>query len=454
MKSIPALLASATLLATVSCNMSDRLTFRYQTDPDIRTLAQANTPSYPDMQFIVLADTHYFAPELGTSGTAFDDYLRQDRKMLKESPEILQAAVVDIHGQEADFLIVCGDLTKDGERESHVQVASVLTGIEARGKAVFVVPGNHDIGNGESMSFTGETAQPVPTVDAAEFRNIYKGFGFSEAIATDPDSLSYVAEPVPGLWLMGLDSCRYRENLPDGHPITDGRFYDSTLTWIETQLIDAIRQHKAVIGFLHHGVLEHYPSNEKHFGDYLLDDFEPVSKMFAAYGMRFVFTGHYHAQDVVKKSWASPIPNHFLFDIETGSLVTWPVPWRHVALQNQTMTITSHTVQAIDSHPDDFREFAEQFVVDGMTGIINETLTGYGVPQTDQELLTPQITEAYVTHLQGDEQPPEPYLDFTGVSPAGRLVGTVQGDLIRGWYTDLPPADSSLSGNMTTGQIQ
>ncbi len=454
MKIIRLLSAVLVLSVLASCETNDTLTFLYETDPETRSLAQNNSPSYPDMEFIVLADTHYFAPELGTEGSAFEEYLSHDRKMLKESSEILQAAVADIETKSADFVIICGDLTKDGELESHRQVAAVLAGIESKGTPVYVVPGNHDVSNGESMSFTGETSQRVPTVDPESYAAIYNDFGYSEAVAVDPDSLSYIVEPVPGLWLFGLDSCRYRENEENGHPVTDGRFYDKTLTWIEQQLIRAIRQQKAVIGFLHHGVLEHYPANEKHFDDYLLENFEPISKMFAAYGMRFVFTGHYHAQDVTKKSWASTIPGHFLFDIETGSLVTYPVPWRHVAVRNQIMTVTSYTVQAIDSRPEDFREFSEQFVLEGMTGIINETLVEYGVPEKDQELLTPQISEAYVTHLQGDEQKPDTYLDFTGVSATGVLVGVVQGDLVRGWYTDLPPQDNSLAGDMTTGDVE
>ncbi len=454
MKRLPKCVFICILFGFTACDNQHSSEFLYQTDPETKKLVLSNYPEYPDMDFLVLADTHYFAPELGTSGSAFEEYLKHDRKMLKESSEILNAAVGEIKKTTADFIIICGDLTKDGELESHQQFASVLADIESSGKKVFVVPGNHDISNGEAMSFTGTTSQRVPTVEPETFKLIYSRYGFSEAIAVDSDSLSYIVEPVEGVWFFGLDSCRYRENTEDGHPVTDGKFYDKTLSWIEQQLIEAITQKKAVIGFLHHGILEHYPANEKHFDDYLLENFDKISKMFSAYGMRFVFTGHYHAQDITKKTWLSDIPNHFLMDIETGSLVTYPVPMRRIAVKNQTMTITSDTIQSITSQPDGFPAFAEQFVQDGMTGIINETLTEYGVPESDQSLLTPQISEAYVTHLWGDEVRAIPYLDFTGVSPLGVLVGVVQGDLIRGWYTDLPPTDNSLRCNMQTGHIE
>jgi len=440
-------------VAFTSCKAGNQRLFLYQTDPEVRALVENNHPTYPDARFIVFSDPHYFAPELGTQGSAFEDYLRQDRKMLREGPEIFNAFVDDIKNVTADFVILCGDMTKDGELESHRQVAGLLAAVEQTGKKVYVVPGNHDVNNGVAQSFSGDTASRVANVDPQEFKNIYKNFGYSEAIAADDNSLSYIVEPAPGLWVFALDSCRYRENAADGPPITDGKFYDATLGWIEQMLIKAIQQNKAVIGCMHHGVREHFPSNEKYFGDYLLDEFEPISKMFAAYGMRFVFTGHYHAQDITGKTWNSGLPDHFLFDIETGSLATYPVPWRKVSISDQKMAIASHRITAIDSHPDDFPDFAYQFVLNGMTDIINAKLAGYGVSKKDQELLTPQISLAYVTHLQGDEQKPDHYLDFTGVSPLGVLVGEVEGDLVRGWYTDLPPKDNDLVINMSTGVV-
>jgi len=437
----------------LSCEPGNTYDFLYQTDPAVKALIQNKSAHYPDMTFLVLADPHYYAPELGTTGSAFQAYLNQDRKMLKESSEILGAAVARIESITADFVLICGDMTKDGELISHQQVAALIAEIEAQGKPVYVVPGNHDINNGEAMRFDGDDTVRVATVTADTYKQMYYNFGYADAIAQDPNSLSYIVEPIPGLWLFGLDACRYNENSADGHPVTGGRFNAETLAWIEKRLIAAVQNQKAVMGFLHHGVLEHYSANEKHFPEYILEDFAPVSKMFAAYGMHFVFTGHYHAQDVTRKSWRSAIPDHFLFDIETGSLVTYPVPWRKVTVRDQSMTISSESITSITSRPSDFLAFAEQFVLEGMAGTINARLIEYGVPEADQELLTPQIARAYVTHLKGDEQTPDQYLDFSGVSLMGMLVGLFQGDLIRGWYTDKIPADNDLVIDMVSGEV-
>ncbi len=48
-----------------------------------------------------------------------------------------------IGASNADFvLLVAGDLTKDGARQSHEGMVEVLTQLEAAGKTVYVVPGN------------------------------------------------------------------------------------------------------------------------------------------------------------------------------------------------------------------------------------------------------------------------------------------------------------------------
>ena len=66
-------------------------------------------------RFAVFSDPHlYDATNLGSSGTALEAYLASDRKMLVQSEEILDAALADLKGEGLDFVLVSGDLTKDG----------------------------------------------------------------------------------------------------------------------------------------------------------------------------------------------------------------------------------------------------------------------------------------------------------------------------------------------------
>jgi 3',5'-cyclic AMP phosphodiesterase CpdA len=449
-----ALRLAGILLALFVCACEDPYPFLYETDEEVKALVMNNDPQYPDLNMAVMADPHYFSPDLVVEGSAFQDYLDHDRKMLLQSPEILDAAVAQMVAAAPDVVLVAGDMTKDGEALSHQETAQRLQPLLQAGIKVYIVPGNHDVLNGESNRYDGDLVERVANVSPEQFESIYASYGYSMPLHEDPDSLSYIVEPVEGLWLFGLDSAKWRENIEDEHPVTGGKFYPETLSWIELMLIQAIEQDKAVMGFFHHGALAHYDGNEDHYPDYLLDDFQYVSEMLAAYGMRFVFTGHFHAQDVVRERWPkSGIPNHFMADIETGSLVTYPVPWRQIQISNQQMNITSQRITSIPSMPDDFETFAIDFVIAGTILLANETLSGYGVPVADQEILSPQIAQAYVTHLQGDEVVPVPIIDTTGISLIGHLVLLVQGSLIEGWYNDLFPVDNEMTLDMTTGQL-
>jgi 3',5'-cyclic AMP phosphodiesterase CpdA len=132
---------------------------------------------------MVFSDPHYFDPSLGTTGAAFEAYLASDRKLIAESDAIMRAMVAQVEAQNPQVVLVSGDLTKDGEQLSHHSVAALLAQMKTGGRKVFVVPGNHDIQNGGASSYAGDTATPVPAISAAEFAEIYKDLGFSDAIA-------------------------------------------------------------------------------------------------------------------------------------------------------------------------------------------------------------------------------------------------------------------------------
>ncbi|MDD3991414.1 MAG: metallophosphoesterase [Desulfobacteraceae bacterium] len=415
---------------------------RFEPSAELREL-RAVRCDYPAARFAVFSDPHLYPRSLGTTGPAFQDYLARDRKLLVESEALLDAAVEEIGALDVDFVLVCGDLTKDGERVGHQLAAEKLQRLVDAGKPVFVVPGNHDIANAEALRYQGRHSFPVPTVSGSEFAEIYASFGYAAALERDPDSLSYLAEPVPGLWLLALDSCRWREQGERGDPITDGTIYPATRDWMETVLIRAKRQGKAVIAALHHGIVEHYPHNEKFYGQYLVDDFGYLGDMLSAHGVRMVFTGHFHAQDVTARTFADP--RRTLYDIETGSTVTAPCPYRVVTIgPRQQARIRSRFITDIEGHGRDFGALAADNVYRGTIRLADGALAKYKVPAVDWRQLSPQIARAYVTHLAGDEKRPALVLQAADVGWWTRLVMWSQKDLVEGWYTDLPPADNDL----------
>ncbi len=440
------------LLAGVLLSCSSPQKRLYQTSSEVQALLEKKA-TYPEARFIVLSDTHYFDPELGTNGKAFQAYLDKDRKLLAESSEMLAAAVRQISAQQADFVIVCGDLTKDGEKLSHQGVSRYLKKIMASGKGVFVVPGNHDVFNGESFSFIGDEAHIVENVTSDEFANIYDDFGYAASLEQDAESLSYLAEPVPGLWLLALDASLWKTNKPGKHSHSGGAFSEGTLQWIEKVLVRAKREQKAVIVALHHGVMEHYPSNDDFYARYLVDDHQQFAEMLAYYDVRLVFSGHFHAQDITRKTFGQP--GKVLYDIETGSLVTAPCPYRTVQFTfDQKAIINSRFIDAIPSHPTDFIAFRDKYLFEGTLKLVDDALQKYWVSEKDRQYVAPQIARAYVTHLKGDEIQPEKTIDKSQLGLWGRIIMAVQGDLVNGWYTDLPPADNQVTIDLTHGDYK
>ncbi|HEY9059535.1 MAG TPA: metallophosphoesterase [Pseudobacteroides sp.] len=376
----------------------------------------------------VFSDPHYFAPELGTTGSAFQAYLAQDRKLIAESSAISASMVKELKKSDAKIVLISGDLTKDGEKLSHHQFSKLLKGLEKSGKKVFVIPGNHDINNPESNSYSGDKATPVENVSPEQFKKIYNSFGYAEAISRDKNSLSYVVEPVSGLRIIAMDSALYNENEGKPSPVTAGRLNEDTYKWIKQQIKAAKAKGKTVIGFMHHGLLEHFNGQTQYFGEFVINNWEKTSEELADLGMEAVFTGHYHAQDISSKTTAA---GNKIYDIETGSLVSYPSPYRIVDITKDKMTIQSKSITDInyDTKGAPYQDYAYNYLKTGLKDVLPLMFTtlimkmNSAIPKEQAYILAkqaadtqpaPQLTpmtikdllsDAMISHYKGDEEP-------------------------------------------------
>jgi hypothetical protein len=201
---------------------------------------------------------------------------------------------------------------------------------------------------------------------------------------------------------------------------------------------------------MHHGIVEHYRGQEKHFGEYVVEDHKKVSKIFAKHGIRTVFTGHYHANDITVKGWND---GSFLFDVETGSLVTYPCPIRKVDIRGDSMSIETRYIESIPSVRKGFPEFARSYVKEGVSGIAEQTLVDMKLRPEDASHLASQIGDAFSAHYAGDEIYRDPPLDLEGVNLKGRFIISFRKKLVWGLYNDLPPADNDITINLRTGEV-
>ena len=168
----------------------------------------------PDFKYIiVMSDIHVMAPELlENRGSAYENYLSQDPKLLEYSGEVLEYLVGETLQRNPDLVIIPGDMTKDGELVSHQLVVSILAKLRSAGIPVIVVPGNHDIDNPEGYYFNGDNTRSAVRTSPEQFAALYADFGYNQAYAKDPASLSYVCEPLKGLVLLCIDTDKYEEN--------------------------------------------------------------------------------------------------------------------------------------------------------------------------------------------------------------------------------------------------
>jgi 3',5'-cyclic AMP phosphodiesterase CpdA len=406
-------------------------------------------PAFPPTRFAIFSDPHLHTTALGMTGREFWDNVNRGKKLLHVSEEILSVVVnAIVDDPDIGFIVIPGDLTKDGERDNHLRMRFWLEKLEAAGKKVYVIPGNHDILDFNARRYTAQGAEPVPSVTADEFAEIYRAFGYDEAVSRDPHSLSYVAEPVPGLWLFALDSCRYEKNSPQHPSFTGGRLKEETLVWAEELLARAREEGKAVMGCMHHGILEHFPAQKKYFSEYVVDDYQSVSRRLASAGLRFMYTGHFHAQDIVLRRFPGEA---FLFDIETSSLVTWPCAWRVLEFTAEnTLSIETRPVTSLPSLPD-FATYARTELTRGVEEYLKSYLQRYHVADSDLALLAPQLVRGLLAHTAGDEQPPAVLVDPAGFSLGLRLFVLAADDLVQGVWHDPPPVDNNLVIDCATG---
>jgi len=399
-------------------------------------------------KFAVFSDPHVYDSSLGTEGAAFEWYLAQDRKLIRESEAILDATIDAIlDDPQIQFVIVPGDLTKDGEKKNHHLFANKLKEIEKAGKQVYVISGNHDINNPHAYRYVGDIEIPMPYVTPEKFKKIYKNYGYDQALYQDPNSLSYVAEPVQGLWLIAMDSCIYDNNLSEGAPVTGGEFKEETLDWILNKVQEGNTAGKRMIGMMHHGVVEHYYMQSYLFPEYVVADWPDVSYQLAAAGLKVVFTGHYHANDVTEQNFPD---GKYLIDVETGSLLTFPSSYRTVTLtQDNQMEIESNFISEIDYDTDGqpFPDYAESFLTKGLFGIVYYMLrTDYGLPDGEPTVTyATHLTDAFKAHYAGDESPSSETIDLIYsylISPLD--IENLIGQYLYTLWTDLDPEDNTL----------
>lgn len=277
-------------------------------------------PPYEPPCFMIASDLHYQSPLMTDFGEAFQNFVRNDDgKVIEYLDPITDAFLAEAAEKQPDALILSGDLTQNGERVNHEELAKKLRLLENQGVPVLVIPGNHDINHPSASSFEGTEKKKADNINAEEFYSIYREFGYDEAMDRDESSLSYIYQADERYWLMMLDSCQY-----DPENKIGGRIRKETLLWMEEWLKKAREEQVMVIPIAHHNLLKEstlYPE------DCTLENAVQVIDLLEQYGIPVYISGHLHLQRVKKHGNGGPSQTeepYGIYEIVSDSMVIPP----------------------------------------------------------------------------------------------------------------------------------
>ncbi|WP_172973957.1 metallophosphoesterase family protein [Fundicoccus ignavus] len=267
----------------------------------------------------LITDIHYMAPSLTDGGQRFEIFQKQAAGMDYEyGPNRMEALIKQIETAQMDdeqpqALIVAGDLTSNGEYQAMLDLAEYFGRIEALGTEVLVIPGNHDIHNGWAVRFEEKKTIKVQQTSPADFAEIFADFGYGEAVARDPESLSYLAQVTDDWQLLMLDTNIYSETKGQGQSESQGRVKDETIAWAETVVKQA-----QVLPIMHHGALSHFRGEVQEIqNDNELDTFQ---QFLVAHRIPLTLAGHLHTQHITSLQ----TPDFTLKEVITTSFSIYP----------------------------------------------------------------------------------------------------------------------------------
>lgn len=278
-----------------------------------------------ELKFFLVTDTHYFKNALGAYGKAYDEFMDFEQKCFAETQAINEAAFAYLEKcDEADIILIAGDLSFNGEKESNIAFSKLLRDFrEKTGKKVFVVTAGHDF-NDAPFAYN-DTGRITPEgTKFNELYDLYKDFGYTDAIAFNKEHMSYVADLSDDVRLISI--C----NDMDGRKNVE--YDDDFLDWIEDQAEQAQKDGKMMIAMEHYPVLAGQPILNL-IPDARQKNSKKLIETLADNGVHLIFTGHMHNQSINEVKTEKG--NKF-FDVCTGSLIGCPAFMRLVTIRDES----------------------------------------------------------------------------------------------------------------------
>lgn len=324
-----------------------------------------------NFRFAVISDLHITLPH-----TLWDGPNRLH--LVEVSIPVLEEILARLATLDLDFLLLPGDLTQHGEPENHQWVADRLKSLPY---PVYVIPGNHD----------------VPTLQANEqsagfdaFPQFYRQFGYHNT-----NRHYYSHEILPGLRLIALNSNTFDA---DGQQV--GVVDRAQMVWLQDTLAQVKDEYVMVM--IHHNVIEHMPGQmQDPLGKrYILQNADALLSELRSAGVQLVLTGHLHIQNIAQQG--------DIYDITTGSLVSYPHPYRVMRFETddlgrQTLHVESDRVESVPDW-ETLLDYTRNLMNDRSEGYMLHLLTSepWYLSKREAVGLLPHLREFWATFAAGD----------------------------------------------------
>lgn len=285
-------------------------------------------PLQPDrnITIVIATDLHYLSPSLTDYGDYFMNLIQNsDGKLTHYSPTIIAAFVEEVLEISPEAVVLTGDLTLNGDRESHVGLIELLKPLQESDIQVFVLPGNHDV-EGSAYRFDDEGVHKFAGINTQTFVDLYENFGYIQALSKDQASLSYMVEVSKEIRLLMIDV--------NGYDLS-GKISNETLAWVEEQLTLAQKESATVIGSSHQNVNIHNPLFQ--YG-YQMENADKLLELYEKFNVQLHLSGHMHIQHIFEE--------HRVTDIATSSMAI--TPNQYALLQIDERLGMSYTTFPID----------------------------------------------------------------------------------------------------------
>ncbi len=314
-----------------------------------------------EFKFYLITDTHYYAESLCQPCPEYDDFMHYEQKCAAETASINRSVFEFLkNADESDIILMAGDLTFNGEKKSHEEFRELLYELKAAGKKIFVITADHDYSN-EPFAF-GENGRYQPEgIKRENIPEMYKDFGFGQALELDKEHLSYVAQLSDDVRLLALNS----------DTKTDGKytFEESQYDWIKKQAEKAKQDGQFLFAMNHYPVLAGQPILSLVAKTMVKDPYKFASFL-ADNGINMIFTGHMHNQSI--NEITTEKGNKF-YDICTGAIIADPATIRLVTIKDES-TVEIKSIPTPDFDFDTKGKDCKQYLSDLFDNMIGNVL--------------------------------------------------------------------------------